>query len=151
MVVEERALAALGDEQLLVGRIVGQRRDDHAAAFKRDRDGEMRNAVQKIGRPIQRIDDPPMGLVGAGAGAAFLAEETVIRPRLGQFLAHDLLRAPVGGGDEIAGAFDGDLQLLDFAEVALEASPGTARGLDHDVEYSGMQHGVAVRGNVRWR
>ena len=44
----------------------------------------MRNAVQKIGRAIERVDDPAMGLVAALMGAAFLAEEAVIGPRLGE-------------------------------------------------------------------
>ena len=78
-VVEEGALAAFGDEQVVVRRIVGQRRDDGAVALERDRDGEVRNAVQEIGGAVERVDDPAMTLVGAGAGAAFLAEEAVVR------------------------------------------------------------------------
>src|SRR5580692_925695 len=34
--------------------------------------------------------------------------------------------------------------MLDLAEIALEAAPGTARGLDHDIEDGGMQHGGPV-------
>ena len=104
----------------------------------------MRNAVQEIGGAVERIDDPAMGLVGAVARAAFLAEKAVARPRLGQFLAHDLLGAAVGGGDEIARPLQRHLQVLDLAEIALEAAPGAARGLDHDVEDGGMQHGGPV-------
>ena len=144
LVVEIRALAALGDEQLLVGRIVGQAGDDGAVALERDRHREMRDAVQEIGGAVERIDDPAMALVGAGAGAAFLAEKAVGRPRLGQFLVDDLLGAAVGGGDEIARPLERHLQMLDLAEIALEAAPGTARGLDHDIEHGGMQHGGPV-------
>ena len=81
-VVEEGALAALGGEQLVVGRIVDQAGDDRALALERDRDREVRDAVQEVGGAVERIDDPGVGLVGAFARAAFLAEEAVARARL---------------------------------------------------------------------
>ena len=113
----------------------------------------MRDAVQEIGGAVERIDDPAVGLVGAGVRAAFLAEKAVIRPRLGEFLAHDLFGAAVGGGDEIARALQRDLQVLDLAEIALEAAAGAVRRLDHDVEDGGMEHGGlrygASRGAVK--
>ena len=64
--------------------------------------------------------------VGAGVAAAFLAEEAVAGTRLGQ-LARRLLGLAVGGGDEIARALERDLQVLDLAEVALEAAAGRDR------------------------
>ena len=73
--------AALGGEQLLVGRVVDQAGDDGALALERDRDGEMRNAVQEIGGAVERIDDPAVGLVGAFMRAAFLAEKAIARTR----------------------------------------------------------------------
>ena len=121
-VVEEGALAALGGEQLVVDRIVDQAGDDRAVALERDRDREMRNAVQEVGGAVERIDDPGDGSCRCPRGAAFLAEEAVARPRLGQFLAQDFLGAPVGRGDEIGRALERDLQVLDLAEVALEAA-----------------------------
>ena len=140
-VVEEGALAVLGHEQLVVRRIVGEGGDDRAVPLERDRHGEMRDAVQEIGGAVERIDDPAMRPVGADMGAAFLAEEAVIRPRLGELLAQDRFGAVVGGGDEIARAFHRHLQVLDLAEIALEASPGAERGLDHDIEECGAVHG----------
>ncbi len=140
LVVEESALAAFGDEQVVVGGIVDEAGDDRAVALERDRHREMRNAVQKIGRAVERIDDPAMGFVGAFVRAAFLAEEAVIGPRLGELFAHDLLGALVGGGDEIARPLQRNLQLLDLAEIALEAAPGAMRRLDHDVEDGGVKH-----------
>ena len=92
--------------------------------------------VPSSGSTIQR-----WRLVAARAGAAFLAEKAVAGPRLGEFLVDDLLGAAVGGGDEIARPLQRYLQVLDLAEIALEAAPGAARGLDHDVERRGMQHG----------
>ena len=109
--VEEGALAALGDEHLVVDRIVDEPGDHRALALERDRDGELRDAVQEIGGAVERIDDPAMGLVGALAHAAFLAEEAVAGPRLGQFGIQRLLGAAVGGGDEIGRALQRDLQI----------------------------------------
>ena len=93
LVVEERALAALGDEKLVGDRIVDHARDDRALALQPDRDGELRDAVQEIGGAVERIDDPGVGRVGAVVAAAFLAEEAVAGPRLGQFGAERLLGA----------------------------------------------------------
>ena len=83
--------------------------------------------------------------------AAFLAEEAVIRPRLGEVVAQDLFGAPVGGGDEIARPFQRDLQVFDLAEIALEAFAGAERGLDHHVEQCGMVHGLRLTGVVLLR
>ena len=85
LVVEERALAALGDVKLVGDRIVDHAGDDRARALQPDRDGELRDAVQEIGGAVERIDDPGVGRVGAGVAAAFLAEEAVAGTRLGQF------------------------------------------------------------------
>src|ERR1700687_3838546 len=144
LLVQERALAAFGDKHLVVGRIVDQAGDDRALALKRDRDGELRNAVQKIGGAVERIDDPGVALVGALALAAFLADKAVTGPRLGKFGQQRLLGAAVGGGDEITRTFERDLQLLQFAEIAFERARGLARGGDHDVQESGVLHGFSL-------
>ena len=98
--------------------------------------------MQEIGGAVERIDDPAVRLVGALAHAAFLAEKAVAGPRLAQFGEQRLLGAAVGGGDEIGRALERDLQLLQFAEIALERARGLARGGDHDVEQSGVVHGA---------
>src|SRR6185503_14714016 len=84
------------------------------------------------------------GLVGAVLAAAFLAQKPVTRPRPGELGAQHLLGASVGGGDEVGRALERDLQLLDLAEVALEAARRLAGGGDHDVEESRAEHGRAA-------
>src|SRR5437762_5984043 len=74
LVVEERALAALGDVQFVIGGIVDHAGNDGVFASKADRDRKLRDAVQEIGGAVQGIDDPGVGLVGAFAAAAFLAD-----------------------------------------------------------------------------
>ena len=107
-----------------------------------DGNAELRNAVQEIGGAVERIDDPGVRLVGAFAAAAFLADEAVARTRLVEFRVERLLGAAVGGGDEIRRAFERNLQLLDFAEIALERAARFARGGDHHVEQCGVGHGA---------
>src|SRR6185503_17227712 len=95
-------------------------------ALERDRDREVWNAVKEVRRAVERIDEPGVAGIGALAAAAFLAEEAITRPRLGELGVEDFLGALVGGGDEIHRALERHLQLLDLAEVALEAARGLA-------------------------
>ena len=84
-------------------------------------------------------------LSAALAAAAFLAEEAVAGPRLGEFGSQRLLGPAVGGGDEIRRALERDLQVLDLAEIALERARRLAGGGDHDVEEGGVLHQSARR------
>src|SRR5579862_266821 len=77
LVVEERALAALGDIELVIGGVVDHAGDDGVLAQQADRDRELRDAVQEVGGAVEWIDDPGVTLVGALAAAAFLAKEAV--------------------------------------------------------------------------
>ena len=142
LIVEERAFALLGNEHLLVRRIVDQAGDHGAFALERNRDGEVRDAVQEIGGAIERIDDPRMRLVGAFAAAAFLTEKAVARPCLHQLCVEGFFGATVGGRHEIGRALQRDLQFFQFAEVAFDRARGLARGGDHDIEQGGMLHGA---------
>ena len=134
LVVQVRALALLGEEQVVIGGIVDEACDQLAFALERDRHGEVRNAVQEVGGAVERIDDPDIGLVGAFARAAFLADEAVAGAGLGQFVIERLFGALVGEGDEVCRTFQRNLQILDLAEIALQVAAGAARGFHHDVE-----------------
>src|SRR5882757_678579 len=84
LIVEEGALAALGDVEVVIGRIIDQAGNHGALALQADRNRELRDAVQEIRGAVERIDDPGVALVVAFAGAAFLADEAVTRPCLGE-------------------------------------------------------------------
>src|SRR5262245_66071340 len=75
LVVQKGTLAALGDEELVLDRIVDEACDRHAVAFQPDGDAEMRDGMQKVGGAIERIDMPAMRLVGTLEDAAFLEHE----------------------------------------------------------------------------
>ncbi|CEG09415.1 hypothetical protein BN961_02841 [Afipia felis] len=141
-VVEEGALAALGDIEFFIAGIVDHAGDDRALALQGDRDRELRNAVQEVRGAVERVDDPCVALVGALAGAAFLAEEAIAGARLDEVVVEHLLGAAVGRRDEIGGSLQRHLKIFDFTQVALEAAAGAARGLDHDVDEGGMNHGA---------
>src|SRR3984957_11167470 len=134
LVVEEGALAAFGDIEVVIGRIVDQAGDDDAVALQADRNRKLRDAVQEIGGAVERIDDPGVALVGAFARAPFLADEAVTPPRLGEVVVQHLLGALVGQGDEIRRPLQRHLEIFHLAEVTLEAAAGAARGFDHDVD-----------------
>ncbi len=81
-----------------------------------------------------------MGAVGANHLAPLLHQEPIARPPAGELGEQDLLGAGVGGGDEIGGTFERDLQLLDLAKVAGETPAGLAGGTEHDVHQGGRGH-----------
>ncbi len=74
-------------------------------------------------------------------GSRFLHEEAIAGAGLFQFGAQHFFAALVGGGHVVAGALDGDLQIAEFAEVALDAAGGLADGGDHDGHGGGGGHG----------
>ena len=104
----------------------------------------MRNAVQEVGGAVERVDIPGVAFVRTVDPAAFLADERVAGARSHQFVAQCLLGLAVGGGDEIRRPLDGDLQLLDLAEIAIELPRRLACGFHHHVEEGGVLHGVLL-------
>ena len=144
------ALPLFGDENVVGGGIVDHARDHLAFALQPDRDGEDRQAMQEIGGAVERIDVPDVALVGALDRSAFLHHEAIARPRLGQFLEDRALGLAVGDGDEIARPLDRNLQVLDLAEIALQAAPGLEGGGGHHIHQCGIDHG-AFRGWSRRR
>jgi hypothetical protein len=67
-------------------------------------------------------------------GAAFLTEEAVAGPRLGQVVIEHLFRAFIGERHEVGRSLQRYLEVFDLAEIALRLRGGAACGLDHDVD-----------------
>ncbi len=97
--------------------------------------------MHEVGGAIDGINDEAVVRVGAVYGSRFLHEEAVAGAGFFQFGAQHFFAALVGGGHVIAGALDGDLQIAEFAEVALHAAGGLADGGDHDGHGGGGGHG----------
>jgi hypothetical protein len=93
----------------------------------------MRDPVQEIGGAVERVDDPAMVRIAAFGRAAFLQENAVARAGPHQFGLQRALCVQIGGRDKVARALDRDLQLLDFAEIALQGARCLERGAGHDV------------------
>ena len=96
--------------------------------------------MEEVGGAVEGIDDPAVGGILAFQRAALLGEESVGRAGLPQFGDEGLVGAVVGGGDEIARALHGDLEVLDLAEVAGEAAAGLEHGGNHHVEKGRAGH-----------
>ena len=77
-----------------------------------------------------------MRTIGADDLFALLAEEAVGRAGLHQLFTQQLFRLAVGLRNIIAGAFQRDLQVLHFAEIAGQGLAGLECGLNHDIEKS---------------
>src|ERR1051326_3233634 len=101
-VVQIGAGALLGPIHLVAGRLVDHPGDDFAVAFERDRDREMRDAVQKIGRAIEGIDDPTVARVAARDLAPSFEQEAVAGASAVQLVPQRALGFQVGGRYEFA-------------------------------------------------
>ncbi len=100
----------------------------------------MRDAVKEIGGAVERIDDPAVGAVRPLDLLALLAEEAVGRAGLHELLTDDPLGLAVRLRNVVGRAFQGNLQVLYFAEIACQRLAGLEDGLDHDIEKGGAGH-----------
>ena len=128
--VDEGTGALFRPEQLVRNRLVDDARDDLFLALERNRNRKMRHAVQEVRGAVERIDDPAVAAVTLRL-AAFLTEEAVVRPHARQLGAQGALGLDVGMAHEIARTLFRDLQMLDLAEVALQALGRRKGGTDH--------------------
>ncbi len=133
-VIHVRAGALFGPKQLVADGLVDNAGDEFAFSLERDRYGEVRNAVQEVGRSVERIDDPTIvGIVTCDRTALF-EQEPVAGPRRGEGGVQDVLGAVIGRRDEIGGSLFRDLKLFHFAEVADQAARRLAGGARHHVD-----------------
>src|SRR3546814_14632411 len=99
----------------------------------------MRQPVQEVRRPVERVDNPAVAVVLAFADAAFLHQEAEVGPCLAQVLADDALRFGIGRRYEIRGSLAADLKMSDTAEVADKGSARHPGGPGHDCADFGRQ------------
>ena len=89
-------------------------------------------AVQKVGRAVERIDDPH-GVVLAAA-AAFLGEEGVLRVVAADDGDDLRLGGAVDLGDEVVAPLGGDGERLEAVQAADDDFAGAARGAHGNIE-----------------
>src|SRR3712207_4455060 len=102
-------------------------RSDLAAILDRDRDGEVRDAVEEVRGAVERIDDPARLALVARDLALLLEQEAEVGARLAQDVSDRPLGGAVGVRHEIRRALARDLELLDLVEVAPQPRRGLAR------------------------
>src|SRR5258708_30582759 len=77
-VVEPGSSTILGPEQLVLRWIQDDSGNQGAPSCKTDRDSEMRNAVEKVGRAVERVDEVLRPFRGTSPSASFFEHEFVI-------------------------------------------------------------------------
>ncbi len=122
-IVQEGAAALFRREQFVRCRIEDDAGHDFTIALQCDGDRELRNAVQEVGRAIERIDDPAVGAIGALFLLAFLAEETVGGAGLQKLVTNDLFRLQVCLGHEVARPLTETCRFCNLAEIARQRLP----------------------------
>jgi len=100
---------------------------DLAFALESDGNREVGNGVEKIRCTVEGIDDETVRFVGPFDGAPLLDQESIAWPGARQLLDQNPFGAFIGHRNEVAGTFQGNLQMFDFAEIANERAPRLAR------------------------
>ena len=98
----------------------------------------MRNAVEEIGRAVERIDDPARLAFFARDHAALFEDKAPAGPNLQQLVIENPLGAHIRLGYKVGRAFFRYLEMLDFAKVPAQARSRLARGALHDGDKGGM-------------
>src|SRR2546430_17704756 len=96
--------------------------------------------MQKICRPVERVDEPSVTLVRAAYRSAFLQNKAITGPSLAQSVNENLLGLLIRSRYEIARSFHRNLKIFQFSEVALQTAPGLEGGSNHDIHQCGCNH-----------
>jgi hypothetical protein len=124
--------AAGGGENLLAHGVVHHCVLEPAFVLAGDRHREYRKLVQKVRRPVERIDDPH-GIV-VPAGTAFFRQKGVIRVVLADDRDDLRLRLGIDLGYEVVPALGRDREGFEAIEVADDDFAGPPRGPNGDIE-----------------
>ena len=123
-VVERRAFAARCGEDILAHRIVDSGGFHAALDLHADRNAKLREAVQEIGRAVERVDDPDG--IGFALCAGFLGEDRVVGVVILDDFDDRVFCSTVGVTDEIVVSFLLDIELVELVEMPDEDGAATA-------------------------
>ena len=104
--------------------------------------------MKKIQGAVQGINNPRIGCVLTGHGAAFLHEKTVVRACLGEFSKKCFLGSPIGFTDEISRSFFRHLEIFNLAKAAHQAAACTFRCRDHNVDKRRAGAGGSIKSHA---
>ena len=146
--VEGRATAPTGGEFFLAQRIVDHRVLHLAFDFQGDGYRVLRQAVDKVGGAVERIDHPQV--IGAGAGArllaAFLGENAVLGVGFADGVDDACFRGPVHLGDEVVGRLPVHGQGVVVLRRAADQVAGLAGGSQGNVHLRRV-HAIILSGS----
>src|SRR5205807_7980650 len=91
---DEGAAPARGGEELVAQRVVDDASEAAALVHTADGDAPVRDPVEEVDGPVERIDEPPDPGPAARA-RAFLRDDAVVRPPRAEVSDAGPLRAPV--------------------------------------------------------
>ena len=97
----------------------------------------MRNAVQEICCPVERVDNETVGFICAGNFARFFHQEAIAGTVAAQIFKDNFFRGFVGLGDKICRSFARDLQVLHLAKITQQRPRCLARRVLHDCHERG--------------
>ncbi len=147
-VVQESATALGGVEQIVARRVVDDGLLHHATVCQRDRHAVHGEAVDEVGRAVQRVDDPDIfGMLGAMRAARLFGEDAVVGIGLEKRFDDGFFSHLVHLGHEVIGRLGVDLQDVEVHRCAIDDRASSAGRLDGDVEHrmvSGLQRHARI-------
>ena len=78
--------------------------------------------MEEVGRPVERIDDPPRLAGIAGNFAGLFHQEAPARPDRAEFVVNRALGGLIGLGDEVGRPLAAHLEVFDLTEIATQAA-----------------------------
>ena len=146
--VQIRAAAARCGEEVVARRIVDDGLLHDALVRERDRHAVVREAVDEVGRAVERIDDP-LELRLAIRFAGFFGEDGVIGIGGVQRLDDGGFGRLVDFRHEVVVLFLADLDAVQIERRAVDDLSGAARGLDSDIEHRMHERNPLTAGRAR--
>ena len=97
----------------------------------------MRDAVKKVARAVERVDDKARLALGASNLAAFFHQKAPIGTRDFEFPKNRIFGAFIGLRNEISRSLLRHLQMFDFAKIAAKLSTRFTGSFFHDGQKTG--------------
>ena len=132
-VVQVSAASSCGGEEVILGRVVDHRLSKHAVMLQGDRHGILLVAVQKVGRAIERVDNPDIFRVALST--ALFCKNRMGRIGVQQGCYDGLLRSTIHLADVIGVRFLGDSEVIEIIGGTVDQIAGAASGLHRDGEH----------------
>jgi hypothetical protein len=143
LVIVEGPTASLSPIEVIGDWIIDNASNQAPFPFQRNRDRQMRNGVDEIGRAIDGVDNPAIGLVGAFDHAALFTQKAIAGARFAQLFKQDFFSLEISSGYKIGRALFCQLQIFNFTEISADGFASIARARSGATSQRLMRCGVA--------